>query len=340
VARRGFTLIELLVILAVLAVLALFAAPMFARFRQDSAINLGKGNLSNILLGMHNYRDAEGVIPTNWNQLRDGGYIDGTYFVAADGSSAVKDGYRYTLRLGGCDSESGCAADESPILVDAKPLSAAISSVDLTIQDDGTVKTLVDAEKVKEQDKVLAAVKQDAAQAAIKAVAEYGGTDVAGALNSVSDEHVKDAVEIITGGDMKFDKDDLSRLAGPASEPQSALQEFSRKVQVKLEIGTAGEADDVQVEFAEDFELPADWQASLFDWNYYIALVEQIEGKGPRTALLSLGAAAAKGEERSRSSADELYAAIEKQVNALERSGIVSTAIAAKIREFLSVRRL
>jgi prepilin-type N-terminal cleavage/methylation domain-containing protein len=335
-APRGFTLIELLVIVAIFGLLALFVFPAFQAARETAANNLARSNLQIVLTGIHNYQDAEEGVPINWLQLRDGGYIDDSFLVADDGSSAVKDGYRFTLTGEAIAALSGT---KSPIVCECKPLSPAISSVDHAIADSGEVKSIADAEKVKARQKIVAEVEQEAVKAIVKVLADFGQTDVAGAVNSVGEEDQQLAKVIITSGSGKFGKQDLAALAGTDVEPKNELEKFARMLQEKAAIGSGGKADDVEVEVGEDVKLKEDWFRTLFSWDYYIDLVEQIEARGPRTALMRTGAAAAAAEDDANH-APRLYDAIEKQVGALERSGMIETALAAALRRFLSVRRL
>jgi hypothetical protein len=322
-------------VIAIIAILAGILFPVFAGVREEARAAAARTELSIFNTAIHNYFGDEGTFPSNWNSLIQGGYLPNLTFSSVDDDVAQLSGYRFRLRPPSCDS---CTA-ESPVIVEAKPLYAAISSINLYLHDDGKIESERDPELVKAQDKILADIKYDAAIAIAKAVKEFGGTDTAGAVNSVTDKDKEVAWTLLTRNDGDFDRHDMVALSKTIGVP--ACQEFIQKsTSGHLKIGEAGAADDVKVTEGLGQALPEDWFKELFGWDYFFQLAGQIEHGGLQRALLALGEAAQRGESRDPSNAGELYDAIEQWVSAQEKNGTLDTATAAKIREFLSIRRL
>lgn len=71
--RRGFTLIELLVVIAIIAILIALLLPAVQQAREAARRSACRNNLKQLVLGMHNYESAFGVLPPGYLHKPDPG---------------------------------------------------------------------------------------------------------------------------------------------------------------------------------------------------------------------------------------------------------------------------
>lgn len=73
--KKGFTLLELLVVLAILAILIAIAIPVYKGQKEKAAITAHNANVRVLETAVESYRQDNGKVPGDINELATGGYI-------------------------------------------------------------------------------------------------------------------------------------------------------------------------------------------------------------------------------------------------------------------------
>jgi prepilin-type N-terminal cleavage/methylation domain-containing protein len=353
---RAFTLIELLVVIAVATALMGILLPVFQTLRLRRIEEAMPNNLKAIDLALHNYEEANSVVPNRWSDLMP--ELDGSFDL--EGDTLLKDGYVFYLEntadgdvalaettLTKTIKEPAAKKTRGKLQVVAEPYSEWFGSKTYFLDHrDGGIKSKDDPKLVAARQQGMLELQKEGTKQIVAATKELiAGTPddetVVQFLKEFPDGLKQGAIDYVAGGDGKVTLDDVAALAGNEAEPpKDRLEELVRYWKAKTDYGKANETTDgsngVEITTAGLSLPPKD----TLTWDVFRQLViDYVEEAGPQVALLAVADAAQQAEQKNPKAAQAQLDVLLKLIDtALFTDRILSVENAAELRQFVDFR--